>query len=127
MSLSLDKIVLSTPGRKCEVKSGGFFKAVWFTLKRFAASFTGDYTVNSINGKNDGIKICVNWGRDHVKVLNALIGRSFSAKTGINVRVEQVNASLIQGIVSNNSPDLYLQLSRTEPVNLAMRGFLEDF
>lgn len=126
MSLSLDKIVLSTPGRKCEVKSGGFFKAVWFTLKRFAVSFTGDYTVNSINGKNDGIKIWVNWGRDQVKVLNALIGRSFSAKTGINVRVEQVNASLIQGIVSNNSPDLYLQLSRTEPVNLAMRGVLED-
>lgn len=51
MSLSLDKIVLSTPGRKCEVKSGGFFKAVWFTLKRFAVSFTGDYTLDLVTLK----------------------------------------------------------------------------
>ena len=127
MSLALDKIVLSAPDSECQVKKGGFFEGLAFSFKRFIASFAGDYTVNSIaDGGDDSIKIWVNWGRDQVKILNALIGRSFSAKTGINVKVEQVNASLIQGVVSNNSPDLYLQLSRTEPVNLAMRGVLED-
>ena len=127
MALSLDKICLSAPDSECQVKRGGFFEGIAFSFKRFIASFSGDYTVNSISdGGDESIKIWVNWGRDQVKILNALIGRSFSAKTGINVKVEQVNASLIQGVVSNNSPDLYLHLSRTEPVNLAMRGVLED-
>lgn len=127
MSLAIDKIVLSAPDTECQVKKGGFFEGLAFSFKRFISSFAGDYTVNSIaEGGEESIKIWVNWGRDQVKILNSLIARSFSAKTGINVKVEQVNATLIQGVVSNNSPDVYLQLSRTEPVNLAMRGVLED-
>ena len=44
-----------------------------------------------------------------------------------------MNATLVQGVISGNSPDLYLNMARTEPVNLAMRGVLynlknfEDF
>jgi len=36
------------------------------------------------------------------------------------------NATIIQGMLSGNGPDCYLHMSRTEPVNLAMRGGLYD-
>ena len=127
MSMSLDKLVLAAPDSKYDTGRPNIFGKMAFSLKRFLSSFTGDYNVVSLNDSDAvTIKLWVNWGRDQVKVLNSLIKQSFSAKSGINVRVEQVNASLVQGVISNNSPDLYLQLSRTEPVNLAMRGVIYD-
>ena len=127
MSMSLDKIVLCAPDGERDIEETGLFGKIIFGMKRFFASFAGDYSVNSLeNSDAESIKIWVNWGRDQVKVLNMLIQENFSAETGINVCVEQVNASLIQGIISDNSPDLYLQLARTEPVNLAMRGVLYE-
>lgn len=127
MPLSLDKIILSAPDKKADSGKAGFFSKIGFSVKRFLVSFSGDYTTESLNDKNaPTVKIWVNWGRDQVKILNALIQEDFSPNTGINVKVEQVNASVVQGIVSNNSPDLYLQMARTEPVNLAMRGVLYD-
>ena len=125
MALAIDKIVLSAPGGD-ESVGAGFFEKLGFGFKKFILSFTGDYTTESLGGSDNSIKLWVNWGRDQVKVLNSLIQESFSPETGINVKVEQVNASLVQGIISNNSPDLYLQMARTEPVNLALRGVLYD-
>ncbi|MBR4099723.1 MAG: extracellular solute-binding protein [Clostridia bacterium] len=127
MALSLDKIIISAPNKETDSGEAGFFERLAFGFKRFFLSFVGDYAVESSANKDaPTIKLWVNWGRDQVKVLNTLIQESFSTKTGINVKVEQVNASLVQGIISNNSPDLYLHLARTEPVNLAMRGVLYD-
>lgn len=127
MSLSLDKIILSSPETETDSGKAGFFSRIGFSIKRFLVSFGGDYSTESLSDKNaPAIKIWVNWGRDQVKVLNTLIQEDFSPNTGINVKVEQVNASVVQGIVSNNSPDLYLHMARTEPVNLAMRGVLYD-
>lgn len=127
MSLSLDKIIISSPDKEFDAEIPGFFSRLMFSVKRFISSFIGDYNVVSLEDSNAvELKLWVNWGRDQVKVLNSLIKQSFSAEHGINVRVEQVNASLVQGVVSNNSPDIYLHLSRTEPVNLAMRGVIYD-
>lgn len=125
MALSLDKIVLSAPEAEVTGIKAGFFEKIGFSVKKFLISFTGDYTTESLEGEDaTTLKLWVSWGRDQVKILNTLIGESFSAETGINVKVEQVNASIVQGVISNNSPDLYLNLARTEPVNLAMRGVL---
>ena len=127
MALSLDTIIISAPETKTDSGKAGFFERLGFGFTRFFLSFVGDYSVVSSTDKDaPTIKLWVNWGRDQVKVLNTLIQESFTAKKGINVKVEQVNASLVQGIISNNSPDLYLHLARTEPVNLAMRGVLYD-
>lgn len=127
MALSLDKIIISAPDRETSDVRSGFFERIGFSIKRFVLSFSGDYSNQSLGDSSEkNIKIWVNWGRDQVKVLNTLIQESFSPATGINVTVEQVNASVVQGIISNNSPDLYLHMARTEPVNLAMRGVLYD-
>lgn len=127
MSMSLDKLIIAAPEKEIDTKRAGFFGRIVFFVKRFLSSMTADYNVVSLENEDAvELKLWVNWGRDQVKVLNSLIRQSFSEKTGISVRVEQVNASLVQGVVSDNSPDLYLHLSRTEPVNLAMRGVIYD-
>lgn len=124
MSLALDKIILAAPDSEFETGKAGFGEKLLFGIRRFASSFVNDYSVESSEGSSDTIKLWVNWGRDQVKILNGLIQNDFSQKHKINVKVEQVNASLVQGVISNNSPDVYLHLARTEPVNLAMRGTL---
>jgi ABC-type glycerol-3-phosphate transport system substrate-binding protein len=65
-------------------------------------------------------------GRDQAQVLSALIQDSFTPEAGIDVRLRLVNATVIQGLLSGRGPDCLLQTSRSEPVNLAMRGALYD-
>ena len=68
----------------------------------------------------------MNWGRDQAQVLNSLVKRSFVPDKGINVNLKLVNATVIQAVLSGNGPDCFLQMHRSEPVNLAMRGVLYD-
>lgn len=125
MPLGIDRLVFVPCKSDYSIKLPGFISRLSFGIKRFFISFTDDY---SAKGAADGeqLKIWVNWGRDQAMVLNSLIEESFTPETGISVRLELTNASLINGILSGNAPDLSLHLARTEPVNLAMRGSLVD-
>ena len=125
MPLSVDQIVIIPSDKDAEFKNVGFGKRLGFGLKRFIAAFSDDYTENE--NKNSGsIKIWVNWGRDQAMVLSNLISESFTPKTGVKVNLELTNASLLYGLMSGIAPDLALQMARTEPVNLALRGALVD-
>ena len=126
MSLALDQIILASPQKEFDTPKASFLERLKFFIIRYSESYSkNSSTVTSSKDKSlDNIKIWVNWGRDQVKVLNSLIQDSFTPKYGINVTVEQVNATLVQGVISGNSPYLYLHMARTEPVNLAMRGVL---
>lgn len=72
------------------------------------------------------MKIWVNWGRDQAEILGNMINDDFTLKTGINVKLEIVNAGIVKGILAGNPPDLSLHMARSEPVNLAMRDALYD-
>lgn len=126
MPLDIDAIYITAPESKAEHLGAGFWERITFSFKRFLLSWTSDY--NSISGDvgEDSISLWVNWGRDQVQVLNYLAQSDFTASTGIGVDIKMTNATLIQGILSGNGPDCYLHMSRTEPVNLAMRGGLYD-
>ena len=126
MPLSLDQIRLSVPGESETFAKAGFFSTLGFGFKRFFASFISDYS--NLTGDDDAttLRLWVNWGPDQTMVLNSLIKESFTAETGIRVKLEQVNASLINGLIANNYPDMTLYMSRTDPVNLGIRGALLD-
>ncbi len=127
MPLDIDKITLTAVGEEEPFESYGFFKQLLFSATRFIVSFTKDYnTVSSSQNDSNSITIWVNWGRDQAQVLNSLVKRSFIPKTGINVNLKLVNATVIQALLSGNGPDCFLQMHRSEPVNLAMRGVLLD-
>ena len=132
--LDIDQILLGAPkdesGFKTQTGIKNFFKKLGFSTRRFFNSFFKDY--NSVSGsveenKNgEKLTLWVNWGQDQARVLNSLIQTDFTTEYGIEVEVQVVNASIVQAILSGNGPDVVLQQSRTEPVNLAMRGALYD-
>ena len=125
MPLGIDRIYFVPENSDYEIEKPGVLSSLWFSVKRFAVSFSNDYKGTG-NKKNDALDIWVNWGRDQAMVLNSLIGESFTPETGIKVNLKLTNAGVIRGILSNNAPDLALHMPRTEPVNLAMRGALYD-
>lgn len=126
MPLDLDKMVLTKAGEKEPFQKTGFFEGLGFSAMRFFTSFVRDYNGVSSSDDKDSITIWVNWGRDQAQVLSALVKRSFTPEKGINVNIQLTNASIIQATLSGNGPDCILQHSRSEPVNLAMRGVLYD-
>ena len=127
MPLDLDKIALISPKEEEPFDVPGFFEDLGFTLKRFFVSFTQDYNnISLVESGAENVTIWVNWGRDQAQVLNSLIQTSFTPSTGISVNIQLVNASVVQAVLSGKGPDCLLQHSRSEPVNLAMRGVLYD-
>ena len=130
MPIDLDKIVLYSPEDDAPFGNVNYFKQLWFSVKRFLLSFVLDYNgvseSDSESNTENGITIWVSWGRDQAQVLSSLIDRSFVAESGINVNMQLVNANVIQAILSGGGPDCILQHTRSEPVNLAMRGALYD-
>jgi len=126
--MSIDRIYLLAPEDKAEEGSSNIFKRIWFSFLRFIASFTEDY--NNISGTTDSdakrkVTLWVNWGRDQAQIFNSLIQSDFTVKhPDIQVDLKIANASVIQGVISGNGPDVILNQARTEPVNLALRGVL---
>lgn len=126
MPLDIDKMALCAPEETKPFETAGIVDKISFSVMRFLNSFVRNYTNVSSGDSDDGITIWVNWGRDQAQVLSSLADRGFVEKTGIPVSVKLVNANIIQATLSGNGPDCILQHSRSEPVNLAMRGVLYD-
>lgn len=127
MPLCIDRIYFTPSETEPEYNTAGFFKQFLFSTVKFLQSFTADYNnISDINDENETISIWVNWGRDQAQVLNSLIQSSFTPKYKTNVEIKVVNATMVQAVLSGNAPDCFLQHSRSEPVNLAIRGVLLD-
>jgi len=126
MPLSIDWIQLVQAGGEYEKTDTGFLASLLFGAQRLFYSFTRDYALTGTAESGEQLRLWVNWGRDQATALNALIQDSFTPKTGISVQVELVNTSLVNGILSGNYPDMALMMTRSEPVNLGMRGALYD-
>ncbi len=127
MPLCIDRIYFTPSGTEPEYNTAGFFKQFLFSTVKFLQSFTADYNnISDINDENETISIWVNWGRDQAQVLNSLVQSSFTPKYKTNVEIKVVNATMVQAVLSGNAPDCFLQHSRSEPINLAIRGVLLD-
>ncbi len=129
MPLSLDQMQFASPKTGYTSHKANLWQTFVFECKRFFASFSDDFsTIGGTAAATDRgqVRIWVNWGRDQAQVLSNLIQDSFTYETGISVKLEIVDASLIKGILAGNFPDISLHISRTDPVNLGMRGALYD-
>ncbi|MBQ1186113.1 MAG: extracellular solute-binding protein [Clostridia bacterium] len=126
MPLSLDEIQVVPYGKEMDDKTPNIFASFGYGVVRLFASFIQEYSLTGDSESEKQIKIWINWGQDQAMVLNSLIKDSFTPETSIDVRVDVVSASLINGILAGNFPDLSLHLARTEPVNLGIRGALHD-
>lgn len=126
MPLDIDSLVLTQPKSKVTDIHGNFLERIWFSFNKFLYSFVDDYSSVANAGEREKITIWVNWGQDQAKVLKYLSQSDFSVKHNIDVDIKITNATLTHAMLSGNGPDLMLNLSRSEPVNLAMRDALVD-
>jgi len=127
MPLDLDKIILYSPKEDELLEEDGFFSNMWFSTVRFISSFVTDYnTMGSDADGKESVTVWVGWGRDQAQIFDTMLKTSFTPETNIAVELKVVNATIVQALLSGNGPDCILQHSRTEPVNLAMRGALYD-
>lgn len=128
MPLYVDTIQFAPEGGEFVNQNPGFFESIWFAIKKLFVSFIDDY-VNDKKREEAGatpLTLWVNWGRDQATALDTLIRDSFTEQYGIPVNVRITNASLVNGLLAGNFPDMTLHLTRTEPVNLGIRGALVD-
>ncbi len=126
MPLAIDRIFLIGDGVDKVEHSANFGEKLLFSAKRFFTTFAADYNTVEADSDKETVTLWVNWGRDQAQVLNALIRESFETQHDIDVIVKISNASIIQGILAGKGPDVLLHMSRSDPVNFAMRGALVD-
>ena len=126
MPLDIDAIFLDKANNTDNARKASFIKQAAFSAQRFVASFVSQYQGETIGKSDKTITLWINWGRDQAKVLKNLVSSDFTVEHEIDVKIKVTNATLLQGILSGNGPDCSLQVSRSEPVNLAMRGGLYD-
>lgn len=126
LPVTIDEMRLTPAGQKTKYKKSNVFQVIGFEVVRLYSSFVNDYTLYDEDSGEEALKLWVNWGRDQTMALNSLIQDDFVKKTGINVNLQIVSCSLINGLLANNFPDIQLHLSRTAPVNFGMRGALLD-
>lgn len=128
MPLDIDMMVFSPKNKHNGIQRVGFFEKIAFSVKRFFATFASDY--GSISGdlssSDKKLSIWLYWGKDQVQVLNNLIREDFTPNHNIYVDIKITNASVIQALLSNDTPDIYLRLEAEQVMNLAMRDALYD-
>ena len=126
MPLDIDAIFLSSPKSEEKGRNVGFFRQTGFSAQRFLSSFVAQYKNEDVSKGDKSLTLWINWGRDQARVLKNLVSSDFTVKNDIKVNIRVTNATLLQGILSGNGPDCSIQVSRSEPVNLAMRGGLYE-
>ena len=122
--LQLDYLYLASADQEAPKADANFFESLWHQLVQLYGSYTMDYeTIGDAN--SDSIVVWTSTARDQANIVKRLSDESFTSKTGISVNVQLVTTSLINAIMANYAPDVYLSATRDTPVNLALRGALQ--
>lgn len=111
----------------------GFFKNLWFEILKLLYSFSADYQRMGDLGTNvtnaEPITVWIGGGREQAQIVRNMIANSFTAKSGILVDIQLVQASLISAEVAGVGPDAVIN-SSPDVFNFAMRNAavaLSDF
>lgn len=123
MPLSLDYVVVS-PADYSNDDDHSFFSGIKFRFLRLLASFSSEYNTE-VNDENT-LTIWTGLGRDQANAIDTLIKQDFTPKTGVKVNLKIVAATLINGLLADDVPDVMLNMSRTQPVNYGVRNALYD-
>ncbi len=127
--LSIDKIYIAGSDANLPSQKSTFIQAISHEVKGFVSSFIDDYT--AVGGSaEDGehvISVWVGTGRDQAIALKTLTDNYFTPETGIGVNISLVPLAILsKAIIAGKGPNVALHVSRTEPINLGIRGALVD-
>ena len=124
--LSLDKIFLIQNSKDTPEKASLIHK-MGDGIKRFFTSFgSQDYTTNSQDSEN--LQVWVNRPRQYIEILQNMIDKDFTPKTGVKVDLSIMPDSnkLILANAAGNAPDVALGVNYALPFDLAIRNAILD-
>lgn len=125
--LEVDYLYAAAPASSKPAAEASLLRKSVHELRAFAGSFLENYNaVGEAAGTADrSIEVWTGLGRDQAYVVKRLIEDSFTPETGIDVRFNLVESSLVTAVMAGEGPDVSLLTSRGDTMNLAIRGALE--
>ncbi len=119
--LEIDKLYINGYGTELPKDEYNFFESVWFLVKSFLMSFVTDYSsVGNVYDTDEVITVWMSSGRDQAEVVKSMIDSDFSKNKGIAVNFA-ISSALVQAVMAGKGPDVAINISRGQPVNLALR------
>ncbi|MDR9855719.1 extracellular solute-binding protein [Paenibacillus sp. VCA1] len=128
LPLEIDYLLVASEDQSFPKPDVSWLKHAMYGIKSFGTSFFVDYgdvgTVDSTSDQ-DAVDVWVTGGRDQAQLIKTMIDTSFTPQTGIPVRLQLVDPSvLLPATLAGSGPDVALQQDNV--VNLAMRNALQD-
>lgn len=124
--LSVDKFFIFQDEKDIP-KKVNFFKKLANSTMRFFISFgKQNYTVN--DAKSDNLQVWVNRPRQYVEILQNIVDKDFTPKTGIKVDLSIMPDpnKLVLANAAGNAPDVALGVNYALPFDLAIRNAILD-
>ncbi|MDR0325721.1 MAG: extracellular solute-binding protein [Oscillospiraceae bacterium] len=131
MPLALYSVSAAAPGTEFGAVRPGFFGSLWFSVKRFFASFTAlaDVAGNLYDESEENlINVWGRYGKDYAEVLKRMCDEIFTPETGIKVNFSVLNRDeqMFFAIASGTGPDVCLNVYRSYPLDFGLRGSAVD-
>lgn len=129
--LSLDYLVVASPDQQMPRVKATAIESVKHELGAFMASYTEDYdsigSTENLSGVTEEVTVWLTMGRDQAQILKRLADDTFTPESGIIANIRLVPPQiLLPATLSNEGPDIALQLGEDIPVNYAIRGAATD-
>lgn len=125
--LGIDRIYLYQNDAKLP-KRIGFFQNIYYTVKRFLASFF-DQTYSTSNVNEEHVQVWVNYPRQYLEIMQKLIDEKFTPDTGIEVDLSLMPDAnkLVLANAANDAPDVATGINYgIQPFDLGIRGATKD-
>ena len=126
--LKMDHIEIKPVGRSFTDTSVGFFGRVSYGLRQFIGSFVLDY--NAVGGDTEAVgeplDVWISLGRDQSQLIREMVDTDFSRTHGTPVSIKLSKGSVIQATFAGTGPDVVLFAAADQPVNLAVRGAVQE-
>ncbi len=127
--LSLDKIYIAGAEANLPSQKSTGIQSLSHEIRSFWSSFVDDYTAVGGDAEKGerAISVWVGTGRDQAIALKTLTDNYFTPQTGIGVNISLVPLGILsKAIIAGKGPNVALHVSRTEPINLGIRGALVE-
>lgn len=125
--LSIDKMFFIQNEKNVPDKANVFEKAVDSVIRFFTSFGDQSYAVSD-DTESENLQVWVNRPRQYVEILQNIIDKDFTPKTGIKVDLSIMPDpnKLILSNAAGNAPDVALSLNYALPFDLAIRGAILD-
>lgn len=125
-SLEIDGIFVYGEDSELPEANSGFFSKIAYEASLFLYSFLIDYSYIGGQFENtDSIEVWIDSGRDQAAILQELSSQ-FTEENKIGVEIKLVSGQLLSATMAGRGPDAALNLGKTNPVDYALRGAVED-